>query len=198
MRQWAKAATVPSPAIANLEITMIRPVLMFLLAAIGSCAFAARPLSPETKFPATKVPLETCLKAALKERAGTVMKVELKLERGVPTYAFDIASPEGTAWEVECDGRNGKITEIEEEVKAPSEAKFVARMKVSEEEARRTALEKHPGQVIEIDYEIEPDGAASYEFDIVTADGKEYKVEVDATSGKIVEDNEEIYQIGNE
>ena len=51
---------------------------------------------------------------------------------------------------------------------------------------------------MEVEYEIEPDGKASYEFDVRSAGGKERKVEVDATSGEIVEDNEEIYQIGRE
>ena len=51
---------------------------------------------------------------------------------------------------------------------------------------------------MEAEYEIESDGRASYEFDIKTDKG-EIKLEVDAASGKIVEDNEkEIYQIGKE
>jgi uncharacterized membrane protein YkoI len=52
--------------------------------------------------------------------------------------------------------------------------------------------------VTETEYEVEPDGKASYEFDITGADGKEYKVEVDAATGKIVEESEEAYQIGKE
>ncbi|OYY91912.1 MAG: peptidase, partial [Methylophilales bacterium 16-45-7] len=49
-----------------------------------------------------------------------------------------------------------------------------------------------------IEYELEPDGKASYEFDILEADGEEIKVEVDATTGKIVEVSYENYQIGEE
>ena len=71
-------------------------------------------------------------------------------------------------------------------------------MKIGVEEARKVALEAHPGEVVELEYEIEADGAASYEFDIKTKEGKEIKVEVDATSGKIVEANSEVYQIGKE
>jgi uncharacterized membrane protein YkoI len=37
-----------------------------------------------------------------------------------------------------------------------------------------------------------------YEFDIRTKGGKEMKVEVDATTGKLVEESEELYQIGKE
>ncbi len=57
-------------------------------------------------------------------------------------------------------------------------------MKVSETDARNTAFATFPGEIFEIEYEIEPDGAASYEFNIITKVG-EMKVEVDATSGKL-------------
>lgn len=52
---------------------------------------------------------------------------------------------------------------------------------------------------METEYEIESNGDASYEFDIKTPDGKELKMEVDAATGKIVENGEEeIYQIGKD
>jgi uncharacterized membrane protein YkoI len=55
-----------------------------------------------------------------------------------------------------------------------------------------------PGEIVEVEYEIESNGNASYEFDIKTDKG-EVKLEVDATSGKIVEEKQtEIYQIGKE
>ena len=69
---------------------------------------------------------------------------------------------------------------------------------MSLEAAQKTALKKYPGEIVETEYEIEPDGAASYEFDIKTRSGKEMKVEVDATSGKIVEAGEEVWQRGSE
>ena len=42
------------------------------------------------------------------------------------------------------------------------------------------------------------DGKATYEFDITEADKEEIKVEVDATTGKIVEVSYEVYQVGEE
>jgi len=71
-------------------------------------------------------------------------------------------------------------------------------VKISEAEARQITLKRYPGEIIEVEYEIEPNGDASYEFDIRTKGGKEMKVEVDATTGKIVEESEELYQIGKE
>jgi uncharacterized membrane protein YkoI len=49
-----------------------------------------------------------------------------------------------------------------------------------------------------VEYDIESNGDASYEFDILTKGGKEMKVEVDASTGKLVEESEELYQIGKE
>lgn len=63
------------------------------------------------------------------------------------------------------------------------------------ESCMKAALAKHPGDVISLEAEIE-NGKPIYEFDIKGKDGKEWEVEVDAVTGKIVEVEEEIYQIG--
>ena len=167
-------------------------------AAIVALSTANFAFADHHEFPKTKVSIEKCVQAALKVKPGTIVKSELKIEKKVPMYEFDIESADGKAWDVECDANTGKIVEVEEEVKSADDAQFKAKTKVSEADARKTALDAYPGEIIEVEYEIEPDGAASYEFDIKTKDGKEMKVEVDATSGKIVEANSEVYQIGKE
>ena len=141
--------------------------------------------------------LGKCVKAALSKHDGKVVKVELKSEKKTPVYEFDIESADGTAWDVECDVKTSKILEIEQEVKA-DDAKFKAVAKVSEADAKATALKAHPGKVVETEYELEDDGKASYEFDILEADNEEVKVEVDAATGKIVEVDYEVYQVGQE
>jgi len=62
--------------------------------------------------------------------------------------------------------------------------------------ARKIALKAYPGGIKQVEYEIEENGAASYEFEIITKDGKRLKVEVDASSGKIVEVSEKLDQPG--
>lgn len=141
--------------------------------------------------------LGKCVKAALSKHDGKIVKVELKSENKQPVYEFDIESADGTAWDVECDVKTSKIIEVEQEVKA-DDAKFKAIAKVSEADAKATALAAHPGTVVETEYEVESDGKASYEFDILEADKEEIKVEVDAVTGKIVEVDYEVYQIGQE
>lgn len=141
--------------------------------------------------------LGKCVKAALSKHEGKIVKLELKSEKHIPFYEFDIESVDGTAWDVTCNVKTGKITEIEQEFKI-DDAKFKALAKVSEAEAKATALAAHPGTIAEIEYELESDGKASYEIDILEADGEEIKVEVDATTGKIVEVSYEVYQVGQE
>lgn len=141
--------------------------------------------------------LGKCVKAALTKHEGNIVKVEFKSENKKGVYEFDIESADGSAWDVECDAKSGKVIEVEQEVKA-DDAKFKAAAKVSEADAKATALAAHPGTLVETEYEIEADGKASYEFDILEADKEEIKVEVDATTGKIVEVSYEEYQIGKE
>ncbi|PPD56484.1 MAG: peptidase [Methylotenera sp.] len=151
----------------------------------------------ETIKPHKADSLGKCVKAALTAHDGKIVKLEMKSEDKKPMYEFDIESADGTAWDIECNVKTGKVTEIEQEVKA-DDAKFKALAKVSEADAKATALAAHPGTIVETEYELEPDGKASYEFDILEADKEEVKVEVDATTGKIVEVSYEVYQIGEE
>lgn len=58
--------------------------------------------------------------------------------------------------------------------------------KVSMEDCLRAAQAMHPGEVKELEMSIE-DGVPHYEFEIMTADGRETEVECDAMTGKIVE-----------
>ena len=141
--------------------------------------------------------MESCLKAALAKHAGEVLSLEAEIENGKPIYEFDIKGTDGKEWEIECDAKSGKLTEEEQEVDI-NDAAFKAKAKVSQEDAKKTALAAHPGDVIESETSIESNGDASYEFDIKGKDGKEWEVEVDAASGKIIESEEEVYQIGKD
>ena len=49
-----------------------------------------------------------------------------------------------------------------------------------------------------MEYELESNGDPSYEIDLVTADGTEFKIEVDAASGDIIEVSVEAWEIGQE
>lgn len=147
----------------------------------------------------SRVGVESCRSTVLGRRPGKIVKLEFKTERGIPIYEFEVSGVDGKTWELECDAFEGKIVEEEREVVSADDAAFRAKARVSEQDARGVALKAHPGTVMETEYEIEANGDASYEFDIRQADGSEVKLEVDAASGRIVEDDEqEWYQIGQE
>ena len=142
---------------------------------------------------------EKCMASALEERPGEVVKVEFKNEEGGHFYEFDIHGKDGSDWDVECNAHRGLVSEVEREVDNVNHPLFKAKVKVSEADARKTALAIYPGEITEVEYEIESNGAASYEFDIDTKiANQEMKVEIDATTGEIVEANREIWQIGLE
>ena len=169
----------------------------YLLASLIA-AFSTAAMAEHQNFkPVPYDSLGKCVKAALSKHDGKVVKVEFKSEKKVKVYELDVESNDGKSWDMECDIKSSRITEIEEEVKA-DDSRFKALAKVSEADAKATALAAHPGNVTEVEYELEPDGKASYEFDIMEADKEEIKVEVDATTGKIVEVSYENYQVGQE
>ncbi|HQS38142.1 MAG: hypothetical protein B7Y16_00735 [Methylotenera sp. 24-45-7] len=53
-----------------------------------------------------------------------------------------------------------------------------------------TALQRHPGAVIEVELENE-DGKSIFDVDVLGKDGKVWEVECDAASGEVLEDKEE-------
>lgn len=164
--------------------------LALMLGATGSYGQPAR----------DTVHVETCLVAASAIKAGDYLKVEYLAvsPRGVPTYEIEVRGTDGREWELMCDAMTGTIYEIEQEAHDASDPLFQEQAKVSEEEARAKALRLYPGKVEEVEYELESNGDASYEIDLISPDGTEFKVEVDATTGEIVEVSVEAWQIGQE
>jgi len=144
--------------------------------------------------------LENCLKAVKAIRAGSFVKVEYLgfADEGGSAYEIEIRDADGREWEFECDAMSSRIIEIEQEVESVNDPLFKKHMQVSESEARKIATELYPGTIEEVEYEIEANGAASYEFDIVDKYNVEFKIEVDASSGEIVEVQIEQWEIGEE
>ena len=146
------------------------------------------------------VHIETCLVAASAVKAGDYLKVEYLAvsPRGVPTYEIEVLGADGREWELMCDALTGTIYEIEQEASGSSDPLFQDQAKVSEEEARAKALSIYPGTIEEVEYELESNGDPSYEIDLVSADGTEFKIEVDAVTGDIIEVSVEAWEIGQE
>lgn len=141
--------------------------------------------------------IDTCVKAALEAHPGKIVTTRAEIEDGKPQYELDISGKDGKHWEVECDAASGKILETEREV-APDDPEFTKKAKVRLDAALKTALDKHPGSLMKIEYEIESDGEVAYEFDIKMSDGTLHEVEVDAINGKLSDPEIVIYQIGRD
>ncbi len=142
--------------------------------------------------------LENCIKAAQQQKAGEMLTLEKLTLDGKPAYELEIQDANGFEWEFICDANSGKIIETEAEVNSVNSKAFKSKMQVTEQDAAAIALKAYPGVIEEVEYEIESNGDASYEFDIVNKNGVETKVEVDASSGKIVEVAVEAWEIGEE
>jgi uncharacterized membrane protein YkoI len=144
--------------------------------------------------------LHQCLKSASTIKEGYYAKLEyLTLtDKGTKTYEIEIHDKNGVEWELMCDTSTGIIYEIEREVESASDPLFKKNMKVNEDAAKKAALALYPGKVVHTEYEIEANGASSYEFDIFEKPGVTYKVEVDAATGGIVEVAIEKWDIGRE
>lgn len=106
---------------ANRPMKKLIPFVCVLLQANPAIA---QPVPPSSN----KVSMETCLQAARAKLKGDVVKLELKNERGVPTYEFEIEGKERTM-EFECDANTGQITEEEQEVESPEHPSFKSKQK---------------------------------------------------------------------
>ena len=143
--------------------------------------------------------LEDCMMVVNDVKKGSITRVEYHnfSNEGKPAYEIEIVDSEGISWEFECD-KHGNIVEIEQEVDSASDPLFKARAKVSEADAKATALKVYPGMNEKTEYEIEFDGAPTYEFNIESKDGTEFNVEVSAETGEIIEVSIEGWEIGTE
>src|SRR5574343_122322 len=142
--------------------------------------------------------LEKCIQAVKKEKVGDLIKMEKLNVAGKGAYELDVSNNNRQEWEFMCDADSGKLTEKEAEIENPNSQAFKKNVKVTEEDAAAIALKANPGTIQEVEYEIEDNGASSYEFDIVNDKGVETKVEVDAATGKIIETAVEEWEIGQE
>lgn len=61
---------------------------------------------------------------------------------------------------------------------------------LTEAEVIEIALTEVPGEVVEVEFETE-NGDDIYEIEILTADGEEIEVEIDANTGEVLEIEEE-------
>ena len=141
--------------------------------------------------------IDKCVSAAVSKYPGHILSMESEIENDRVIYEFDIKTKAGTEIEIECDALNHTLHDYEVEL-ASDDKKFTDAVKISERDAKDIALARYNGKVVDVEYSME-DNNPAYEFDIYVKDkGHEFEVEVDGISGKILETEIEIYDIGAE
>ena len=138
-----------------------------------------------------KITQDEAINAALEKVPGTVEEVELEDEKGTIVYEIELVSTDGTEHEVEVDAQTGEVLKVEadddenEEEDSQNQAKLAKQAKITEDEAINMALEKVPGTVNEIELEVE-NGTVVYEIKVLSTDGTEQEVKVDAQTGEVL------------
>lgn len=197
------------------KLTMSAILLIGLLAISDTGVFAQNERDDDDKPTAemvkqAKITMEQAKATALQKVPGEIIEGELEMEKGKLVYSFDIKAADGKIMEVWIDAKNGKILRASEdteddddhadgnnakmddddedespEAKRANIAKYSKEAKITMEQAKAIALKRVPGVITDEDLEKER-GRLQYAFDIKSADGKVFDVEVDAKTGKII------------
>ncbi len=133
-----------------------------------------------------KITMTAARKTALVRVAGKVERARLKRERGKLLFEFEIHDAQNAENEIHIDAVSGEIFEVKKEKGGGStkESAIFSQAKVSMDDAEQTALTKVPGAVVMAQLERER-SKVLYEFEIITSDGKEAMVHVDASNGQV-------------
>jgi uncharacterized membrane protein YkoI len=106
--------------------------------------------------------------------------------KGTPFLLLEMQNPDGSRWEVTCNGATGGVVDLEREVKSAEDPLFKPNAKVAEADARKAALKAYPGTIVSVAYEVESDGTPRYAFELTPASGEAgMVVEVSAVSGQV-------------
>ena len=103
----------------------------------------------------------------------------------IPALAATIVAGGGFSIANAANLQDKPTSEVQEENDAQNQAELAKQSKITEEAATKTALEKVPGTVNKVELEDE-DGTIVYGIEIVSEDGSQQDVKIDAQTGKVV------------
>lgn len=142
--------------------------------------------------------LQTCIDLIESDYPGQIVSMEVESEGGDISYEFDINSNiNGTDFfiEIECDAINHQLGEFQLETNA-DDKDFQSKTKISVSEAEKIAQKKYSGEVVTREYGFAK-GRPFYSFDIYNQNKNvQTEITIDAISGSIISEEEELYQIG--
>jgi len=134
-----------------------------------------------------RITMAQARKTALARIPGNVEFGKLEREKGKLWFEFEIhKAGNGAEAEIHIDAVTGEVGEIKEQGGNGSakENALFSQVKVSVDDAETAALTRVSGAVVMMQLERER-GKILYEFEIITSDGKEEMVHVDAASGEV-------------
>ncbi len=162
----------------------------FLMLIFGLIFGGAAVLAKESKeaklVREAKITMAQARQTALARVAGTIEMARLEREKGKVLFEFEIHRADNNAETViHVDAVTGEIFSTKEEGGGSAKEKAMFdQIKVSMDSAEQTALTRVSGAVVKAEIERER-GKLLYEFEIITSDGKEEMIHVDAVSGEI-------------
>jgi uncharacterized membrane protein YkoI len=153
-----------------------------------------------TKTVTPKISKEKAQEVALKLVPGDILRWDLEIQEGRPSYTFYIKSKDGRINEVALDGNTGKKDHIGVELlfgrkdgkviknTNPADQARLKEAKLTKEQAQEKALKAYPGTVEAWElliWAIGEKGKLVYEYRIAGKDGKKV-VCVDSGTGAIL------------
>lgn len=175
---------------------MKAPLAVCIVTAGVVGAFA---LPAQAHGPGRSTPFHRCVNAALAAKPGKVVEVELESKEGRQVYDIDILGKDGKRWELKCDLATTKIVKIEEEddddkdkarsYSSKGQQAAQPAFQVSEEQAKQTALRQYQGELTKVVHEYDS-GRPRYEVHIRSPQGTRIEVEIDGTTGEVLEVSE--------
>ncbi|MBA9025966.1 PepSY domain-containing protein [Peribacillus huizhouensis] len=126
---------------------------------------------------------ESAKETALQSVKGTVTKTELGNDHNRLVYEFELMTDSGNKAEVKVDATTGKVIKVE--IDGDIGALQNVSSSISVEDAKKTALQRVKGTVTKTELDGD-DQRIVYEFTIITDNGREVEVKVDATSGQVL------------
>ncbi|CAN5224248.1 hypothetical protein BH20ACI1_BH20ACI1_02140 [soil metagenome] len=165
---------------------LIAVLALSAVAAVVPVVSAAKESKEAKLARQAKITMAEARKTALARVPGNIESGRLEREKGKLWFEFEIHKADNNAEvEIHIDAVTGEVGEIKDEGSGSAkEAEMFRQAKVSVDEAEATALNRVSGTVVMLEFERER-GKFLYEFEIITSDGKEETIHVDAVSGAV-------------
>jgi len=123
---------------------------------------------------------------------GQATEVEFEVERGLDVYEVEVIRPSGSEVEIEIAAASGRVLEIESDDPVAGDDLDVGPGFLTLQEAIAAAAMVADGALSEWELEIEDDGRWVWEITFQTQTDDEREVELDARTGDIRDDDDEV------